>query len=209
MNKLGINKFVTCINCFGVKKKIRSEYRGIGFGYVYRDSSGRKWLGKRCYECSLKYQWVHNGQRSLDKSKNPQVISWRKSEHIVAKYFRDMGFDVELTKNQGPDIIARIGSSITITCEVKRLGKYGCGYFRTTPVKPKRKKDDLVAYVYPNQTIEIIEMSKHLDLCSGWGARNFNPKKLIKMGIRCEKFSEPDPNSSIQEGAILFDTGTK
>jgi hypothetical protein len=63
----------------------------------------------------------------------------------------------------------------TFTCEVKSLSPAGENrrYWRTSAIKPKRVNDDLIAYVFPDGTVQVITMKLHLELSGVTGVRSF------------------------------------
>lgn len=165
---------VECKQCRNKKAKIRGEYRSHGVGHWFVDASGKRWYGRICPECHQHNEWVRFGRRSIDKAKYHTARKGRMSERLVAEHYRSLGYAVELTRVRGPDIVATKGRH-RITCEVKSLSPSGrCGRFwRTAPVSPTRRRDDVVAYVFPSGSIQIVTMKEHLRCASASGYRSF------------------------------------
>jgi hypothetical protein len=93
------------------------------------------------------------------------------AEHMVADRLRAAGYlNVRVAPSFGPDITCT-KDGIDLRIEVKRATHTGCGWM-VHEVSPDRKSDDLLIIVFPDDSIEICSMHKHLALCPPNGRRS-------------------------------------
>ena len=169
-----------CSVCKEIKQKIRMEkyvYKNKPTGSYFRDKNGVKWNGTQCGDCANKLKLKKNyegGKRTpIDLITNPSIKKGRDSESIVQKYFEKLGYKVLINKCHGTDItIFDKKTKKKSTVEVKSVVKHNianCWY--VNKVRAKRKNDDLIAIVFPNNKIHIESMKSHLLKCNNGGNR--------------------------------------
>jgi len=149
---------------------------------MYFDDSGRPWRGNQCPSCYRKYQTIKNreaGHKPRDLITERKNKKARDAEILAAAYFRNNGFQVDLTSGMGPDLILK-KNDLTLTCEVKSTteSKYHPNCFIVAKISPNRMEDDIVAIVLPSGVVHVEPMKSHLSKCQKHGARSVT--KLIR-----------------------------
>lgn len=109
-----------------------------------------------------------------DECKNKQVILSRHHENSVAKYYKILGYDVNVGNGKGPDLVAS-KNGVSLKIEVKSAWRHiNCNTWYVDSVMPLRKSDDLVAILFRKNKkliLFITPMSDHLKHCSKCGKR--------------------------------------
>lgn len=145
--------------------------------WVYVDQDGTELHGDNHKICKSKDYRLRTVGR-VGRENNPYV-RFRKgynSELTVKKFLTDKGLSVEQTVNGfGPDLII----DNRFTCEVKTVSvlnrlrnKTREVSFYVGGVTEKRKNDDIVSYVWPNNEIYFVDMKEHLSKCNRSGIRH-------------------------------------
>jgi hypothetical protein len=172
---------MNCKRCLEDVPKIRSERCGIAF--AYRDLRGARWNGRVCPTCRIKdnLDYNHRTGRSvpIDRTKGKTQSRGRHAERLVAEYFKQRGFDVKMTTCNGPDLtISKAGDSLTV--EVKSMTKV-VGGFVCSSVKPTRLGDDLMALVFIEERVIMLEtMQEHLNVTPKSGCRYIHRDRLVR-----------------------------
>lgn len=137
---------------------------------IYIDEKGKRWKGYMCNNChcadTVNRSRNRGTRKPIDDVKNCSTATGRKSEVIVAEYFKKLGFTPKLTRGAGPDITLPDGTTI----EVKTAYKTGRSIV-VGAVSERRKKDDILCIVYPDKSIFFDSMESHLKSCCKSGRR--------------------------------------
>lgn len=171
---------IHCKQCKLLKNKIQSGKRPSGNAYYYKDERGFFWDGRTCPDCrkikNTQSDRAQGRHKSIDDVKEYRIMAARNSEHIARKYFERLGFEVEMTKIRGPDLICKKGNAV-LNVEVKRMiddGRIKRKTYRITPVKRNRIKDDYVAIIFGENVHLVQPMKDHLAACSPSGCRRIS-----------------------------------
>lgn len=132
---------------------------------IWRGEENRNmWHGSSCPKCSEIKRSRARGHLEIDDCKSPSIKEGRRCEILAKKYFESFGFKVELTKMHGPDLKLYLESVFFAYCEVKKVVKNihkGVSRSFVNSVREKRKKDDLICYVF-NDGFYVTSMKNHL-----------------------------------------------
>lgn len=163
------------IKCRDCKQdfKRRETHKNSHGQTVYEDDHGMRTIGFRCNPCvRLMMRAINrkNGHKPIDEVAEHRNAIGRKSEHMARELFESLGFSVEMTTKNGPDLIATLGDS-KIKIEVKTALKRPAGGWGVGKVHGERKLDDIIAIVFPTGLIHLEKMSDHLMRCSESGSR--------------------------------------
>lgn len=164
---------VTCVRCNKPQMKVRG-HKGKS-RYAYLNADGRRWEGNSCPTCLIPVKSERNSRRprcSIDLSTAHHTATGRRSEQVVASYFKELGHSVKLTRCKGPDLlVSYVGEELAV--EVKTVSRNkGSTALYVSSVSPSRIHDDLVALVFPDGKILIETMSAHLAKCGSSGKRS-------------------------------------
>lgn len=182
-----------CSKCGVVKMRIRREFTDKnGIKPIYVDEENKIWCASVCNDCKNKRTVSHSrkkyGQKSIDDVSYHSTRVGRNSERIAEKYFKELGYEVQITKGSGPDLIIRHYDFIA-TIEVKTIiTKNGIQPW-TAPVSPNRTQDDFVCLVGKDKYIFLDTMENHLKNCSPNGSR-FLTKVLTTRQERASKLKK-------------------
>lgn len=171
---------VLCTWCNKERQRIPHSNTRVGKDqrshWKFVDENGEIWGTGKCPDCRKSDQTQRDRKRGIkpyDECDDPRHKKGRLSERFVEKFYKNMGWNVEINKgNGGPDLICtKNGERILV--EVKTILKQGpTGKFVVTKVKPNRMKDDFVAMVWNNEYIIIEPMNQHLSKCAPTGDRS-------------------------------------
>lgn len=165
MIKLGETIRRDCANCnktIYVTPLKKKYYKGKNKGWVFKEVETGKVnrTSNICYECIL----IRNRPvRSLEFQKG------RQAERIVEKFFLEEGFEVAITKNNGPDLVVKTRES-EFKVEVKSV-TFDRGSYFVSRVCNKRTSDDYIAIVLDENRIIFSKMGDHLAKCAPSGSR--------------------------------------
>jgi hypothetical protein len=173
-----------CRICRISKFRTRAEKYETTGKYIYRDEFGRKWNRKCCPDCiriNIHRLGINKYRHELTDHKNSKGFN---AEKLVSNYFLMQEYRVTQTHAHGPDLIIEKGDVIK-TCEVKSITPYkvnGKTFYFCSPIYPKRRNDDLIAFVMPDDSLIIENMKDHLMKCAKSGRRSFTKEVRILQG---------------------------
>lgn len=160
---------VRCIRC--EKTRDRKTCGRYAYGRIrYEDRDGAQWgSANACSFCRRKQE----GHRRPGKATSPVSIG-KRAELRVADWLRGNGYlDARAIGGAGrPDVLFTDEHGMSRSVEVKKaIAAYGGKCWQTHPVSPRRRDDDFVAIVLPNDSVILCSMIDHLALCSPSGKR--------------------------------------
>lgn len=169
-------KCSSCSKIFDVSFVKWFFFKGKKMHPVYSQLNGYSEMGNiktfvsnQCFDCRKSIHDKKLGRVRREHSTRPQTVAAVGAEKIAQRRFEDLGFSVKRVNVIGPDLTCRIGG-LEYTVEVKRA-THGSRSWKVAQVRPKRKCDDLVAIVLPNEYVYIDSMKNHLESCSRGGTR--------------------------------------
>lgn len=171
--KLPHSSLSKCSACGIEKMRIRSHRDKR---WIFKDEKGGQWDAKVCNKCSRKRTIEHGHRKygSVYRTELTDHISKKAvgAELRVKKIFEDMGFKVDHTNGQGPDLIIHMPyGEITVEVKSVTVSKIDNSAM-VSKVQKNRLKDDYVAIVLPNNKVMIQPMKEHLSQCSKSGDRH-------------------------------------
>lgn len=136
-----------------------------GKSVKFTDDSGRRWNGTTCPDCHGTDQRLRlRGRKGRGDRRSVTHPSWVKgveSEDIAADWFRASGYEVVQCDHNGPDLTVSRDSSIR-TVEVKSVMYQSRNKMTVDQVRPNRRSDDWIAYVFRNGDVVVRPMFDHL-----------------------------------------------
>lgn len=139
--------------------------------HSYKNREGRIWNGHYCPDCNLDRIRKKFGYTRREDSQAPIIKKAVEKEKYVAQWIKDnLRINAEIGRGTGPDVLA-FAHNKTWKIEVKPANLNGARW-RTNKVTDKRKSDDLVAIVLPNQSVYFDTMKHHLSKCVKDGSRS-------------------------------------
>ena len=158
-------------------KKIVYSKTGTRDGYKYANNSGQFWNGRECRNCTIRKQAL-----PYDFVKEKYIKRGRFCERLVYEYLKKTGHNVWLNPvSKGPDIVLFDDST---SIEVKSVNQRKDGTYRVCGVKKRRKNDEIIVYVFTDNTAIFENMKEHLLRCDKYGSRSLTTIKNITDGKR-------------------------
>ena len=172
-SKCGTDNSVSLVRTREYKNRFRPNW--IGVTKFYADEFGRMSRGLMCHDCCRLSENKRTGHGRKDDSTFAKNIKSKNAEMIAEKHFQSLGFKVNRVNYTGPDLFCDMGK-FRWTVEVKRARdvhpkNHPGSTWVSDRVHPKRQKDDLIAFVLPNNRVYIDSMENHLKHCHGGGGR--------------------------------------
>lgn len=169
---IGENKKFICSLCKkeGIKKAIYKRDEK----YSYFDEKEKRIYGGRCNACGLKHarELYYKKNKTMDNISFPKLKKAREAERCVESYYNNLGYKTKINNGAGPDLIIYPKNEKPFSVEVKTITrKKRCNSYQIGSVKKDRRKDDLLAIVFPKKKIYFEPMKKHLIQCSKSGVR--------------------------------------